>query len=139
MYNKAILIGRLTAAPELKTTQSGISVASFSIAADRKFTPRGEEKKADFLNVVAWRQQAEFVCKYFAKGDPIGVEGSIQSRNYEDKSGNKRTAVEIVADSVFFVGGKSDRQQAGNPTQRLASPPQIDFEEVAMTDDDLPF
>ena len=92
MFNKAILIGRLTADPELKQTQSGISVCSFSIAVDRRFSGRDSERKTDFINITSWRQQAEFVCRYFHKGDVIGVEGSIQTRNYEDKNGNKRTA-----------------------------------------------
>lgn len=104
MFNRAILIGRLTADPELKQTQSGISVCSFSIAVDRRFSGRDSERKTDFINITSWRQQAEFVCRYFHKGDVIGVEGSIQTRNYEDKNGNKRTATEIVTDNVFFTG-----------------------------------
>ncbi|MEG2073400.1 MAG: single-stranded DNA-binding protein [Angelakisella sp.] len=148
MFNKAILIGRLTADPELKQTGSGVHVTGFSIAVDRRFTAKDAEKKADFLNINAWRQQAEFVCKYFHKGDPIGIEGSIQSRNYEDKNGNKRTAVEIQAENVFFVSGKGGQGGAG---QSSASQPAMnsapvafsngapsDFEEIE-TDDDLPF
>ena len=107
MFNKAILIGRLTADPELKQTPNGISVCSFSIAVDRRFSGRDSERKTDFLNITSWRQQAEFVCRYFHKGDVIGVEGSIQTRNYEDKNGNKRTAVEVVADRAFFVDSKN--------------------------------
>lgn len=145
MFNKAILIGRLTADPELKQTGTGIHVTGFSIAVDRRFSKDGE-RKADFINITAWRQQAEFVCKYFHKGDPIGIEGSIQTRNYEDKTGAKRTATEVVADNVFFVGGKGSN--AGGAQQRRpemdAAPVAFsngaasDFEEVE-TDDDLPF
>ena len=114
MFNRAILIGRLTADPELKQTQSGISVCSFSIAVDRRFSGRDSERKTDFINITSWRQQAEFVCRYFHKGDVIGVEGSIQTRNYEDKNGNKRTATEIVTDNVFFTGARSSNAGSGN-------------------------
>ena len=120
MFNKAILIGRLTADPELKQTQSGISVCSFSIAVDRRFSGRDSERKTDFINITSWRQQAEFVCRYFHKGDVIGVEGSIQTRNYEDKNGNKRTATEIVTDNVFFTGAKSSN--SGSPPIPAALP-----------------
>ncbi|MEG1875532.1 MAG: single-stranded DNA-binding protein [Angelakisella sp.] len=107
MYNKAILVGRLTANPERKSTPDGVTVINFSIATDRPYKGEDGKRKSDFLNVVAWRQQAEFICKYFHKGDPIGIDGSIQSQSYEDKTGVKRTAVEIQADNVFFVGGKA--------------------------------
>lgn len=123
MYNKAILIGRLTAEPELKYTQSGTSVVSFRIAVDRPYKGQDGQRQADFITIVCWRQQAEFVSKYFHKGDPIGIEGPIQTRNYEDRQGNKRTAVEVVADQVFFTGGKTQRQA---PT----APEPEDFEEV---------
>lgn len=146
MYNKAILIGRMTADPELKQTQSGIYVVAFSIAVDRKYTSGGE-RKADFLNITAWRNSAEFVCKYFHKGEPIGIEGSIQTRNYEDKNGNKRTVTEIVADNVFFVGGKSTGQcgtSAVNEQNVVSGANSTSvagvggFEEIEA-DDDLPF
>ena len=105
MINNVVIMGRLTKDPELKTTQSGLSVVSFTVAVDRNCQKDGE-RRADFLNVVAWRQTAEFVEKYFAKGSMIAIQGSIQTRKYEDKSGNKRTAVEIVADNVSFCGSK---------------------------------
>ena len=92
MFNKAILIGRLTADPELKQTTAGTYLVNFRIAVDRRFKSQDGERKADFITIVCWRQQAEFVAKYFHKGDPIGVEGSIQTRDYEDRQGNKRTA-----------------------------------------------
>ena len=113
MYNRAVLIGRLTADPELKTTQSGVSVCSFRIAVDRAYKKDGE-RGADFITIVAWRQAAEFVCRYFTKGKPIGIEGSIQTRDYTDKEGNKRNAVEVVADRAFFVESKGDSPKAND-------------------------
>ena len=113
MFNLVVLTGRLTADPELKTTQSGLSVTSFSIAVDRRFRS-GEERQTDFINIVAWRQQAEFVAKYFKKGNLIGIQGSIQTRKYTDKNGNNRTAFEVVADNIQFVESKRDSAPAGN-------------------------
>lgn len=107
MLNTAIIMGRLTADPELRTTQSGISVTSFTVAVDRAYKS-GDERQTDFINVVAWRGTADFVSRYFSKGQMIAVQGSIQTRNYEDKNGNKRTAVEIVADNVSFCGSKNE-------------------------------
>lgn len=146
MYNRAILIGRLTADPELKQTPNGISVCSYCVAVDRRFSGKDSERKADFINITSWRQQAEFVSRYFHKGDAIGLEGAIQTRNYEDKNGNKRTAVEVVTDNVFFVGGKSSGGSSGNASVSKApdagttyqSGAAGDFEEVE-TDNDLPF
>ena len=152
MYNRAILIGRLTADPELKQTQSGISVCSFSIAVDRAYSGRGGERQTDFISIVTWRQQAEVVSKYFSKGRLIGIEGSIQTRNYEDRNGNKRTAVEVVADRAFFVDSKSSAQNSGTSygamaPNRPAAPAEPvsyssgsfgDFEEIEG-EDDLPF
>ena len=105
MFNLAILTGRLTNDVELKVTTSGISVCTFSIAVDRAYK-KGEEKQTDFLNVVCWRSTAEFVSKWFKKGSLIGIEGSIQTRKYQDKDGNNRTAFEIVANNVHFVESK---------------------------------
>ena len=124
MYNSVILVGRMAADPELKQTTSGVSVTSFTVACDR----RRNHQECDFIHVVAWRNQAEFVCKYFAKGSPIGVDGSIQTRSYTDRDGNKRTAFEVVAENVFFAGGKSQK-------------PEDQYEEFNMDDsgDDLPF
>lgn len=152
MFNKAILIGRLTVEPELKQTPSGTYLVNFQIAVDRRFKSQDGERKADFITIVCWRQQAEFVSKYFHKGDPIGIEGSIQTRNYDDKQGNKRTAVEVVADNVFFVGGKGSSSGGGmSPVQSAPAPSPAasapaayssgaasDFEEVEI-DNDLPF
>lgn len=130
MYNKAILIGRLVADPEMRTTPQGIPVSTFRIAIDRPFM-NGGERKADFLTIVCWRQQAEFVCKYFQKGRAIGVDGSIQTRDYTDRDGNKRIAFEIVADRVFFVESKA--AASGSTAGRTE-----DFEAVD-DDEDLPF
>ncbi len=148
MFNKAILIGRIVADPELKTTPSGVSVCSFRIACDRRFSGKDGERKADFISIVAWRQTAEFVSKFFAKGRPIGVEGSIQTRDYTDKEGNKRYAVEVVADNCFFVGSKNETGGGSFAPSFADAPPAPplsyssgnagDFEEVE-TDSDLPF
>lgn len=136
MYNKVILMGRLVADPDLKQTPSGISVCSFSIAVDRSYS-NGGERQTDFIDIVAWRQTAEFVSKYFSKGKMIIVEGSIQARTYQDKNGNKRKAVEVVADNVQFGESKNSAGQAGTPPQ-YAQPPQQDFEQMPG-DSDLPF
>ena len=107
MLNVIALMGRLVADPELRHTPNGIATCTFRIAVDRSFVRQGEERKADFIDIVAWRQSAEFVCKYFRKGNMIAVNGSLQTRNYEDKNGNKRTAYEVVADNIHFAESKS--------------------------------
>lgn len=106
-FNKVILMGRITHDLELKQTPSGVSVCSFSIAVDRRYQAKGEEKKSDFFNIVTWRQQAEFVTRYFAKGRMILVEGELQTRTYVDKNGQNVRVVEIVADQVCFTGEKA--------------------------------
>lgn len=108
MLNVAVLMGRLVATPELRHTQSDIPVCSFRIAVDRNFSGKSGERQADFIDIVAWRNTALFVSKYFQKGQMIAVNGSIQTRSYEDKQGNKRTAVEVVADNVSFCGSKKE-------------------------------
>ena len=102
MLNVVAIQGRLTHDPELKTTPNGVSVCSFRIACERSYSSKGEERKADFFTITAWRQTAEFVCKYFQKGSMIAVEGSLQTRQYQDQQGNNRTVVEIVANNVSF-------------------------------------
>lgn len=144
MLNSAIIMGRLTADPELRTTASGLSVTSFSVAVDRRFQRQGEEKQTDFINVVAWRQTADFVSRYFHKGSMIAVQGSIQTRNYEDKNGNKRTAVEIVADNVSFCGSKAESEATAPKVQDTQRPSvnvsADDFTPLPTDDDDgLPF
>ncbi len=140
MLNVVALMGRLTADPELKRTNTDIAVTSFSIAVDRRFARQGEERQADFINIVCWRQQAEFVCKYFRKGDMIAINGSIQTRRYEDSQGNKRTAFEVVADNVSFTGGRRDGSTAAPRSEAAPSfeSSHDDFE-VLANDDDMPF
>lgn len=141
MLNCVVIMGRLVADPELRTTTSGLSVSSFCVAVDRKFTKAGEEKQTDFINVVAWRSTADFVSKYFRKGSMIAVQGSLQSRNYEDKNGNKRTAYEVVADNVSFCGSKAESGNGGMAPAAAASYSNStadDFSQV-VDDDDLPF
>lgn len=124
MLNCAVIMGRLTATPELKTTTSGNSVTSFTVAVDRNYAKQGEEKQTDFINVVAWRGTADFVTRFFQKGQMIAVQGSIQTRNYEDKNGNKRQAVEIVADNVSFCGSKSENGSAAKEEYTAPAEPQ---------------
>ena len=132
--NKVIIGGRLTSDPELKTTQSGISVASFSVAVNRK-TKQGEEQKSDFFNVTAWRQTAEFVSRYFKKGSSICIVGVLQNSSWTDQNGQKHSRTDIVADEVMFVDSKSD---GGQTTAQGFGGIQPNFEAVP-TDADLPF
>ena len=111
MLNKIFIMGRLTRDPELRRTQSGTAVTSFSLAVDRDYKSQSGEKETDFIDVVAWRSTAEFVSKYFQKGSLIAIEGSLQSRQYQDKNGNNRTAIEFVVDNIYFAGPKQDNQQ----------------------------
>lgn len=129
-FNLAVLTGRLTADAELKTTPNGVSVCTFAIAVDSGY---GENKQTDFINIVAWRQTAEFVSKYFNKGSMIGIEGSIKTRKYQDKNGNTRTAFEVVANNVQFMESK----KASSDVNVEYSAPNEEFTEVAT--DDLPF
>lgn len=139
MLNCAVLMGRIVADPELKTTTNGVSVSSFRIAVDRSFVKQGEQKQADFIDIVAWRQTAEFVARYFKKGSMIAIQGSIQTRSYEDKQGNKRTAVEVVADNVSFCGSKAE-SGTQNDFPPVAKPAgKLDFEAIDDDDDNLPF
>lgn len=143
MFNLVVLTGRLTADPELKTTPNGISVTSFSIAVNRRYRS-GEESQADFINIVAWRQHAEFISKYFKKGSLIGIEGSIQTRKYTDKNGNNRTAFEVVVNNVQFVESKRDGSSApvaaANEPASFSNADSSDFTEIdGGMDDDLPF
>lgn len=112
MLNIVAIMGRLVYDPELKTTQQGTSVCSFRIACDRSYTPKGQERQADFIDVVAWRQTAEFVSKHFQKGSMIAIEGSLQTRQYQDKQGNNRTAVEVLANHISFAGPKAAEKPA---------------------------
>ncbi len=148
MLNCAIIMGRLVADPELRTTTTGLPVTSFTVAVDRSYVKPGEERQTDFIDVVAWRQTAEFVTRFFRKGSMIAVQGSIQVRPYEDKNGNKRKAFEIVADRVEFTGSKAE---TGSGNARYDTPPAPqqpapsftsgsadDFSDI-QDDDELPF
>ncbi|MBQ6387106.1 MAG: single-stranded DNA-binding protein [Ruminococcus sp.] len=160
MLNRVILMGRLVSDPELKTTGSGLSVTSFRIAVDRNYVKAGEERKADFIDIVCWRNTAEFVCRYFGKGSMIAVEGQLQTRTYQAKDGTNRYVVEVVADNVSFTGERRDsnhygQQQYGGSSYAAPAPQQSpayeqqpqttyqsgtndDFQEMPL-DDDLPF
>ncbi len=157
MLNKAILMGRITRDPELRYTPNNVAVCTFTVAIDRRFVRQGEERQADFINVVAWRQQAEFVAKYFTKGRMINVVGSIQTRSWDDQNGTKRYATEVIADEINFCGdSRSDNGQGGQTPsynnsapqqyQQQSAPQQFNngpsqpggFEPIDV-DDDLPF
>lgn len=130
------LIGRITYPLEMKVTPSGVSVLRFQIAVDRNYTPKGEERKADFIDCVAWRGTAEFIGKYFKKGDLIAIDGSIQTENYTDKNGNKRKSVDVVVNNASFCGAKSaESESTATPSLDVST---NDFEEI-IDDDDVPF
>lgn len=122
MFNKVILMGRICHDLELKTTPSGVSVLSFRIAVDRNYQVKGEERKADFFNIVAWRSTAEFVSKYFSKGRMIMVDGELQTRQYVDKNNVTQNITEIVADSIHFTGEKPPQQQSYGAAPAFGSP-----------------
>lgn len=146
--NKAVIMGRLVADPELRQTGSAIAVTSFTVAVDRPYSPKSNaERQTDWIDVVAWRGTAEFICKYFQKGKPILVEGSIQTRNFEDKNGNKRKSVELVAENVEFVlGDRSESRGESRNAAPVSDPAPVvyangdsgDFA-IIDEDEDLPF
>lgn len=155
--NKVILMGRLTADPELKQTPSGVAVTSFSLAVDRRYAKEGEEKKTDFPVIVAFRQTAEFVCRYFKKGSQMLVCGELQTRVWQDQTGGNRYATEVVASEISFCGAKNEGavntgaatnrpternfEQTGIPTyaKQPTRTPSKGFESIGPDDDDLPF
>ena len=154
MLNQIVLMGRLTRDPELRYTQSQTPVASFRIAVDRDFSGRdGGEKQTDFIDIVAWRQQAEFVSKYFTKGSMVIVVGRLQMRDWTDRDGNKRTSAEVVADRVMFGESKRSREEnsggaprgndnysnRGNYQSFDNAPSASAFSELNDTDGELPF
>ena len=147
--NKAILMGRLTRDPEMRTTPQGTSVCSFSIAVNRRFSKEGQQQ-ADFINCVAWRQQAEFICKYFTKGSMIAVVGSIQTRTWDGQDGKKQYATEVVVDEAHFTGSKAETGTSGAPANTGLAQPAADsspfdefdasgFAAMGGSEDDLPF
>ena len=139
-------MGRLTADPELKTTTSNFSVVSFSVAVERNYQAQGQERQTDFINCVAWRQNADFISRFFRKGQMIAIQGSLQSRSYEDRNGNKRTVFEVVVDRASFCGSKAE---TGGSADKFAAPsaPSAsyqngtadDFSDIAVAEDDFPF
>ena len=152
MLNKVILMGRLTRDPELRHTQSDIPVASFTLAVDRGYSRRddSQQQTADFINIVAWRNTAEFVSKWFSKGQLVAVSGKLQVRSYTDRDGNNRTATEVVADECFFAESKrSSDSYSASPCSEPAAPSfsgglnavssGSDFEELVGDDGELPF
>ena len=147
--NKAILMGRITRDLEMRTTTSGVSVCSFSIAVNRRFSKDGQQQ-TDFINCVAWRQQAEFICKYFAKGSMIAIVGSIQSRSWDSQDGKKQYATEVIVDEAYFTGSKAETGTQSAPANQSFNQPDADqapFDEFDATgfaamggsEDDLPF
>ena len=120
--NVICIMGRLTADPELRHTASQVPVTSFTVAVDRAFQQKGSERQADFIPVVAWRNTAEFICRYFRKGQKMAVKGELQTRQYTDKEGNKRTVVEIIADNVFFGDSKNEQQKTASGPAEAATP-----------------
>ena len=149
--NKAILIGRLTRDPEMRTTSSGIATTTFSIAVNRNFTNQNGEREADFINIVTWRKQAENVAKYCTKGSQVAIDGRIQTRSYDAQDGSKRYVTEVVADNVTFLGSKNGSNNQDNFNDFGNSNPDIETtnidedpyanmgEEIALSDDELPF
>ena len=148
--NKVVLCGKLTADPELKQTTSGIAVVSFTLAVNRRFQSKSADgaqaQQADFISVVAWRQTAEFISRYFRKGSALCITGSIQTRSWQDQQGQKRYVTEVVADEAMFVDSKNEGGAAGgsytdtyNAPSYSSSPAQASKFEELKTDDDLPF
>ena len=138
MLNRAVLMGRITRDIELRQTPSGVAVVNFTIAVDRNYQPDKDNKQTDFITITAWKSKAEFISKYFSKGQMIAVEGSIQTRNYQDKEGNNRTAFEVVADQVYFASGRRSIQpEIQNNLAKESFP--ADISEFAELDEDCPF
>ena len=136
MLNSIVLMGRLVADPELRSTTSGVAVCSFTVAVDRDFSGRnGAEKQTDFIDVVAWRQTAEFVSRYFAKGRMIVVQGSLQSSKYQDRDGNNRTRWEVQANNVYFGDSRRDTSNTMDDADATPEPQLTEVE----NDGELPF
>lgn len=139
MLNQIILMGRITAEPELKHTNSGKPVANVTLAVERDFKPQDGERETDFIDVTAWGKTAEFLCRYFKKGQLAAVKGNLETRNYEDKNGAKRKAVYVLADQFYFTGKSDDTGRAAAPVS-YTPPPDVNFSEIPEDeDDDLPF
>jgi len=140
MLNKIFLMGRLTRDPELRRTQTGTPVASFSLAVDRDFKDKATgERSTDFIDVVAWRQTAEFVSRYFTKGRMAVVEGRLQIRDWTDKEGGKRRSAEVIADGIYFAGAKAAQPSEGNADEGTLPPPPAGDLQDLDDDGELPF
>lgn len=139
MLNRIVLMGRLTRDPELRRTGSGTAVSSFSIAVDRDFKGQSGEKETDFIDIVAWKNTAEFVSKYFTKGRMAVVEGRLQIRDWKDKEGNNRRSAEVVADNVYFGDSKRDGDAAGGSYIGGQTEQSGGFNEIDEDDGELPF
>ena len=142
MLNRAILIGRFTRDPELRSTPQGINTCSFTLAVDRNYVKPGAEKQADFITCVAWRQTAEFISKYFRKGNLVAVEGSIQTRSWDDNEGKRRYATDVVISQAYFVESKKEAAAVSSTSAESLPSPYGDLPEPIAplgTDDDLPF
>lgn len=141
MLNKVVLMGRMVRDPELKYTATNVAVCSFSVAVDRRFVKQGEQRQADFINIVTWRNTAEFVSKYFVKGQMINVCGSLQTRTWDDAQGVKHYATEVIADEINFCGDKSSGSSSAGGSYPQNNAPQSSNDGFAPvdTDDDLPF
>ena len=142
MLNRIVLMGRLTRDPELRRTQSGTAVVSFSIACDRDYAAQGAERETDFIDIVAWRGTAEFVEKYFSKGRMAIVSGSLESRKWEAKNGDKRISWEVRVESIYFGDSKKDDQRgtnAASPSSSGEAGMPEGFTSIDMDDEDLPF
>lgn len=139
MLNKIILMGRLTRNPELRQTGSGTPVASFTLAVDRDFKSQGGDKETDFIDIVAWRNTADFVSKYFSKGRMAIVEGRLQIRSWTDKDGNKRKAAEVVADNVYFGDSKKSDSDGFGGFDAAVEVPSNSFADIDDSDMDVPF
>ena len=143
--NKVILVGRLVRDPELKTTPSGVSVCSFTVACDRRYQKEGEDRQADFINCVAWRGTADFVSKYITKGTRIALDGSIQTRSWDDDQGNRRYVTEVLAEHVEFAQSKSEGQSKANDLPQMINQPTSNNDGyisegfMPVVDEDLPF
>lgn len=137
MLNHIVLMGRLTKEPELRRTGNGTAVTSFTLAVDRDYAEKGAERQTDFIDCVAWRSTAEFVDKYFGRGQMAVVSGRLQIRSWEDKDGNRRRNAEVVADNVYFGGGKHDAGDA--PSYGVKPAPTSDFAVLEGEDSQLPF
>ena len=143
MINTVVLMGRLTYEPELRKTPSSVSVLRFQLAVERSYQKNNEEKQTDFIDCVAWRQTAEFISKYFHKGNMLAVEGAVQTNNYTDKNGANRKQVEVLVNNASFCGSKNENGAGAPQGGYMQSEPthankDIDFEEI-VDDDDLPF